>query len=376
VVLEIEDVGDDRDKAFLMGTVLLRLVEHLRLEGQKGQNRSGRVGLRHLTVFEEAHRLLRRPEPGSGAAAHAVELFAGMLAEIRAYGEGIIIAEQIPARLIPDVIKNTAVKVVHRLPAADDREAVGATMNLSPAQSRYLVTLVPGEAALATDGMDHPLLARMPDGTAREAPAANGSATTVGPATVASVRSGTCGADCVARPCTLREMRAAQRAVDGHPGVALWAELSVLAHLTGWPMPLPAAPLLSLLRGLPARLRDCALSHGVDAAVAARAPLICARVSAPDLASHVGTAMRVRVTQGMWLCPEQEPKWLAPARDDDPEVVRPLAFGLDEPSAVERAVGAGAAAGDFEPQLAEHLDREFIDCRWPLRYLKRKPGPE
>jgi hypothetical protein len=91
----------------------------------------------------------------------------------------------------------------------------------------------------------------------------------------------------------------------------------------------------------------------------------------------------------MWLCPEQEPKWLAPApalaagqaetvlegRNDDPEPVRSLAFGLNEPSAVERAVGSGAGAADFEPRLAAHLDQEFIDCRWPLRYLKRKPQP-
>jgi uncharacterized protein DUF87 len=405
VVLEIEDVGDDRDKAFLMGTVLLRLVEHLRLERREGfgggapeesgpPDGSGRLGagpgqpggLRHLTVFEEAHRLLRRPEGRDTVAAHAVELFAGLLAEIRAYGEGIIIAEQIPARLIPDVIKNTAVKIVHRLPAADDRDAVGATMNLSPAQSKYLVTLVPGEAAVATDGMDQPLLARMPDGTSREAAyqtarTARAAARDIlppgpqaSPATVASVRSVTCGAECMARPCTLRDMRAAQRTADHVPGLALWAELSVLAHLTGWPMPIPAGALLGLIRNLPVRLRDCALSHGVDAAVAARAPLFSTRVGAPALAAHVGTAMRVRVAQGMWLCPEQEPKWLA--LGDDLEAVRPLAFGLTEPSAIERAVGTGAGGADFEPRLAGRLDREFIDCRWPLRYLKRKPGPE
>ncbi len=132
-MLEIEDVGDDADKAFLMGTVLIRLAEHLRLTHRTGTRPPG---LAHLTVVEEAHRLLRRPEPngagGAGAAAHAVELFAGLLAEIRAYGEGLVIAEQIPARLVQDVIKNTAVKVAHRLPAADDREAVGATMNVTP----------------------------------------------------------------------------------------------------------------------------------------------------------------------------------------------------------------------------------------------------
>jgi DNA helicase HerA-like ATPase len=95
-------------------------------------------------------------------------MFAGLLAEIRAYGEGLIIAEQIPDRLVPDVIKNTAVKITHRLPAADDREAVGATMNMTHAQNRFLVTLNPGEAAVFADGMDFPLLTRMPDGTARE----------------------------------------------------------------------------------------------------------------------------------------------------------------------------------------------------------------
>ena len=142
VVLEIEDAGDDHDKAFLMGAVLIRLTEHLRLR----QRAEGPVAprLRHLTVIEEAHRLLRQPPPGAGAgpAAQAVEMFADLLAEVRAYGEGLVIAEQIPAKLIPDVIKNTAVKIVHRLPAADDREAVGATMNLDPAQSA-----VPGHAS-------------------------------------------------------------------------------------------------------------------------------------------------------------------------------------------------------------------------------------
>ena len=424
-VLEIEDVGDDRDKAFLMGTVLLRLAEHLRLARRKTPG--GPPGLRHLTVVEEAHRLLRRPDREGGPAAHAVELFAGLLAEVRAYGEGIVIAEQIPAKLIPDVIKNTAVKIVHRLPAADDREAVGATMNLSQAQSQYLVTLAPGEAAVSVDGTDHPLLVMMPDGTAREA-AADPASTAAGlasPASVVAARSGSCGADCIARPCTLRDMRAAQRVLERHPGIALWAELAVLSHLTGWPMPIPQPPLLETLRALPMRLRDCALSHGVDAAVASRAPLICARVSPPALASHVVTALRARVSRGMWMCLPEEPRWLAPAyqwallldaltigdpapagvgpdsrtgewesvygrripgptrahqaatvhrwhdgglRDDTR--LRGLAFGLTVPSAVERAIGARAGDEDFGPQLAAHLE-EFQDCYWPHLYLKR-----
>src|SRR5436190_15165251 len=84
-----------------------------------------------------------------------------------------------------NLIKNTAVKITHRLPAADDREAVGATMNMTQAQNRFLVTLNPGEAAVFADGMDFPLLTRMPDGTAREAAGeAAGEAATATPAAV------------------------------------------------------------------------------------------------------------------------------------------------------------------------------------------------
>ncbi|MFI0484651.1 ATP-binding protein [Actinomadura sp. 9N215] len=260
VVLEIEDVGDDRDKAFLMGTVLVRLVEHLRMRQRAG----AAPGLRHLTVFEEAHRLLRRSEQ-AGPASHAVETFASLLAEIRAYGEGLIVAEQIPSKLVPDVIKNTAVKIVHRLPAKDDRDAVGATMNITDAQSRFLVTLTPGEGAVFADGMDYPHLIRMPDGSHLE----NAAAPVASPRALVSPRSSTCGADCRDTPCTLRDMRNAQRAVADRPELVLWAELAAAAHLTGWGPPRLNDPVLDD-EDLPTRLRDCALSHAVDAAVAAR----------------------------------------------------------------------------------------------------------
>ncbi|MEV4674585.1 ATP-binding protein [Actinomadura sp. NPDC049382] len=260
VVFEIEDVGDDRDKAFLMGTVLVRLVEHLRLR----QGGGGPAGLRHLTVFEEAHRLLRRSEQ-AGPAAHAVETFASLLAEIRAYGEGLVVAEQIPSKLVPDVIKNTAVKIVHRLPARDDRDAVGATMNITEAQSQFLVTLTPGEGAVFTDGMDFPHLVRVPDGSRLERP--DSPAPLASPGVLVTPRSGTCGADCRDSPCTLRDMRTAQRAVAERPELVLWAELSAAAHLTGWGAP---GLDLAVLDGLPRRLADCAVSHAVDAAVASR----------------------------------------------------------------------------------------------------------
>ena len=431
VLFEIEDVGDDRDKAFLMGTVLIQLAEHLRMQA-RGRGLGPVPGLRHLSVFEEAHRLLRRPEDhrgGSGATAHAVEMFAGLLAEIRAYGEGLIIAEQIPAKIIPDAVKNTAVKIVHRLPAADDRETVGATMNMTDAQSRYLVTLPPGQAAVFTDGMDYPVLAVMPDGTGREASTA---ALTASPAALVSPRSVTCGPDCLDSPCTLRDMRSVQQALAGQPGLVLWAEVAVLAHLTGWLMPVPVAgsELDARVAALsPRRLRDCAVSHAVDAAVAARASTFAARVSPGALASHVAAALRRWITDAGRECSFPEPQWLAPAfrwaliLDDlktldrkapgagrhpqttDWETVtgrpipgetcarqieavqrwydadqrnratmRRIAFGTTRPAALETAVGAKASDEDWEQRLSEALT-QLHDCRWPLDYLHDVSSP-
>lgn len=162
-VLELKQLVSDDEKAFVMGLLLIRLYEYC--ESHPGRRAGG--ALRHLTLIEEAHRLLRNvsTEQGGEVAANpkgrAIEVFANILSEIRAYGEGIIIAEQIPVKLTPDAIKNTNLKVVHRLVSEDDRRALGATMNLGEAQSRYLATLGPGEAAVFAEGMRKPALLRV-----------------------------------------------------------------------------------------------------------------------------------------------------------------------------------------------------------------------
>ncbi|MFK4085205.1 ATP-binding protein [Kribbella sp. NPDC020789] len=290
VVLEIENVGDDADKAFLMGAVLIQLSEYLRMRDKENAGKSR--ALDHLTVIEEAHRLLRRTEPGSaGPASKAVEMFASLLAEVRAYGEGLIIAEQIPGKLTPEVIKNTAAKIVHRLPAQDDRDAVGATMNLDEPQSRYVVTLEPGDAAYFTDGMDRPVLIHVPDGTTLEESA---DVRTAPVDALIKRRSASCGPSCQATACTLREMRTAQHTLQTHSWLTLWAELTVLAHLTGNNTPAidlnGVPPIDSLLDSQ--RLFGCAVSHAVDAAIAARSSVLHPAADPELLAIHCCQSMQ------------------------------------------------------------------------------------
>ena len=307
VVLEIEDVGDDRDKAFLMGAVLLRMTEHLRERAKGERNRVPE--LRHLTVIEEAHRLLRRPESGtSGAAAHAVEMFAALLAEVRAYGEGLIIAEQIPATLVPDVIKNTATKILHRLPAVDDRETVGATMNLDEDQSRFVVTLRRGVAAVFTDETDRPLVVRVEDGTDGE----RAESAPVSPARIVRPRSPSCGRDCVIERCTLHQIRDAQHVLEHEPQLALWAELAVLAHLVGQDVPTPVRALATRW-GPPHRSNrelDCALAEAVDDAIAVRSAALSAVTGPAELGRHVCAAMRARIVGADDVCASDELRYV------------------------------------------------------------------
>jgi hypothetical protein len=223
-------------------------------------------------------------------------------------------------------------------------------------------------------------------------------------------------------------MRAAQRSAEADPRITAWAELAVLGHLTGWPMPEPAPQFAAELSSLDPRLRDCTLSHAVDAAVAARTPLISARVSAPALAGHVTAAM-TRLLGGdrqaaRQSCDGQEAEYLAPAyrwalvldslrarnrldpaadRDPrsaewlasygrpipgattaaqlgavqrwydadlrDPDTARAIAFGVRTPAAIETAIGAQAGREDWDQRLAELLT-EFSDCRWPADFLR------
>ncbi|MFI8984651.1 ATP-binding protein [Streptomyces antimycoticus] len=289
-VLELETITNDQDKAFLIGTVLIRIVEHHRV------HRSNSTGhLRHVTVVEEAHRLLKNVDNGPAAA--AVELFASLLAEIRAYGEGITIVEQIPSKILPDVIKNSALKIMHRLPAADDRQAVGATMNLRNDQSENIVALSPGHAASASDGTDHPVLIRVPHHEDREDAT---SAHTTPP--LQSSRSPLCGTACQERPCSLRTMNDAAH-LAAEPTMIVWVEAVASAQAMLQEAPDPADSLRQRLSALPARDLDCILVYAVERAVTAREPYMRSDVAPEDFASHLRAVLAHRVERG----PEPDP---------------------------------------------------------------------
>ncbi|GHW31136.1 type VI secretion protein [Vibrio cholerae] len=156
VILELEEIRNPSEKSLIMGFVLANLNEAIRANHLQYQQRGEKF--RHITLIEEAHRLLAKFEPGDSTnKKQGVETFADMLAEVRKYGESLIIVDQIPNKLTPEVLKNTNTKIIHKLLAQDDKEAVGNTMALSDEQKDFLSHLEPGRVILSSSGMSKPL---------------------------------------------------------------------------------------------------------------------------------------------------------------------------------------------------------------------------
>lgn len=157
-VLELKGIQRDDEKAFVASLLLTNLAGWAQARGPSRK-------LRHFTLVEEAHRLLPdvSTEKGSPEAADPrralVEQFGNMLAELRAYGEGVGVVEQIPTKILPDAIKNTATKVVHRLPDLADRKAMAGAMNATREQAAVFAALEPGEAVVSVEG--HPVPVRV-----------------------------------------------------------------------------------------------------------------------------------------------------------------------------------------------------------------------
>ncbi len=152
-VFELEEIKSGEGKALLMALLLGAFAEAVKARHRRDP------GFRHLTLVEEAHRLLAQPDPGADDSRRlAVEMFADLLAEVRKYGAGLIIVDQIPAKLIPDVLKNTFIKIAHTLFAPDDRRTLGESMLMSDAQRDYLPRLAPGEAVVFRGGWHMPAL--------------------------------------------------------------------------------------------------------------------------------------------------------------------------------------------------------------------------
>ena len=161
-IVDLSRVGSTETKALIMGLLVLKLQEY-RQANVEGSNSP----LRHITVLEEAHNLLKRTSTeqnaeGSNMIGKSVEMLSNSIAEMRTYGEAFVIADQAPGLMDMSVIRNTNTKIIMRLPDYSDRELVGRAANLNDDQIIEIAKLKPGVAAVYYNGWINPVLCKIP----------------------------------------------------------------------------------------------------------------------------------------------------------------------------------------------------------------------
>ena len=161
VIVDLSRVGSSETKSLIMGMLVLKLQEF-----RMTSNISMNAAMRHITVLEEAHNLLRRTSieqqtESSNILGKSVEMLANAIAEMRTYGEGFIIADQAPGLMDMSVIRNTNTKIIMRLPDQGDRELVGKAANLNDDQIRELAMLPCGVGAVYQNEWIQPVLCKI-----------------------------------------------------------------------------------------------------------------------------------------------------------------------------------------------------------------------
>ena len=163
-IVELESLGEANANfvSLLLQTYLRETLTVLQeAEREAGVQRLPGQQLRHLLFVEEAHNLIgpsahavgdAKSDPKVAATAYVVK----MLAEVRALGLGIVIGDQLPSALASEVLKNTSIRICHRLSAPDDRQQMQQSMNASDLQFELMATQTSGQALVNWEGVRKP----------------------------------------------------------------------------------------------------------------------------------------------------------------------------------------------------------------------------
>ncbi len=169
-IVQLGDIGDDDERAFLMTMLTIYAMQAARHRGPSGD-------IRHVTILEEAHRLIPEPsESGAGEDANAssssAALLTQILAEMRAFGEAVIVVDQSPAAVAREVLRNTNLKIVHRIVDPVDRATIGGTLGLTESEAAVIAHLDVGEALISVRRRTHPMAVRVDEVITSQLPAA------------------------------------------------------------------------------------------------------------------------------------------------------------------------------------------------------------
>lgn len=170
IIIEMESLGTGPSN--FMTLMICTLIREVLKANPKGNDARS---VRHVIFIEEAHNLIANmtgetiAEDANPKVA-ATNYIVKMLAEVRALREGIIIADQLPTAMAAEVLKNTGLKIVHRLTAGDDRAILGTMMSANETQLEAVATYLPGDALVSYEGLVRPFKMKIAQFDLKDAP--------------------------------------------------------------------------------------------------------------------------------------------------------------------------------------------------------------
>lgn len=108
ISIELRDIATESVREIFVFTILRRIYHYNKTKGRTS-------GIRHITVLEEAERILPKIADLTG-----LTIGDRMVSELRKYGEGIIVISQSPSNLSPHIIRNASTKIIHALGSTQD----------------------------------------------------------------------------------------------------------------------------------------------------------------------------------------------------------------------------------------------------------------
>lgn len=150
-VIELNAITDKEQKSLLMSFLLTMICVYTK------NNMVGDGVLKNILLMDEAHVLLAGHSGSEEVSSVTIETVEDMIAEIRSYGTGVIIADQTPTKVGKNIVANTNVKVVFKLVEKDSRDMISGTTNMSPVEQEELARLGVGEAMLHFGRLHSPL---------------------------------------------------------------------------------------------------------------------------------------------------------------------------------------------------------------------------
>lgn len=132
----------------IFANILLKMVYENRL------TRQGRT--EHIMLVEEARNVApaRREEDPPSVGER-------MISELRKFGEAMIFVAQFPTQISSEIIKNSGLRIIHRLAWAEDLKLIGQSLNLTQEQLAHIANLGVGEVVVSLARLQRPILVQV-----------------------------------------------------------------------------------------------------------------------------------------------------------------------------------------------------------------------